>query len=118
MTETRAVQIKFLADSNLVGIIQEMLLSPSSRQILSECNPCIISGLPESVPEQALFHYLNANNVTITKTNYVYVSASQSDIVEHENGVNLPAKVLQNETEFGREVINRIIQYIGSPRNN
>lgn len=116
-------QIKFSGDPDLLARVRVLLQSDPAQRVLRTCKPHIVTGLPGSVSEQALFHYLAANNCVVGDNYHVYVSHRARTVTEHKNrgraeGVEVPAHVVTNLQYFRTEVLYRIQTVVGSRAGN
>ncbi len=48
----------------------------------------------------------------------IYIGDDINEVTEKPNGVELPSQILDNKTLFRKEVLYRIKEVIGSPRDN
>ena len=106
--------IHFFVPRGLEARVTSLINSETGSFLLVGIHEFLTLGLDQNLhAEQALFHYCRANNLRITEK-YLIGFTDRADVKERRGGVEITSSVLDNPSEFYREVVPRMIQFVGS----
>lgn len=106
--------IRFNVPRGLEARVRSLINSETGSFLLAGINEFLTIGLDQNPnAEQLLFHYCQAQNLRVTDQYRIGIT-DRVDVKERTNGVEIPSTVLNNPSDFYREVVPRMIQFIGS----
>ncbi len=115
MDEPKPIKlIRFDVPKGLEARVKSLINSDTGSFLLLGINEFLTLGLDRNPhADQALDHYCQAQNLRVTDQ-YRIGFTDRTDIRERKGGVELPSTVLDNPSDFYREVIPRMLQFVGS----
>ncbi len=106
--------IRFEVPRGLENRVTSLINSDTGSFLLIGINDFLTIGLDQNPhADQVLHHYCMSKNLHVTDRYWIGFTDT-ADVRERSGGVEIPSAVLEKPSDFYREVIPRMLQFVGS----